>query len=302
MNQNEMVSIVIPSYNRALVISNAINSILNQSYQNFEIFVIDDGSTDNTEELVCKICDPRIVYVKQENGGGGKARNTGIDLARGNYIAFLDSDDLFCEFHIEQAIALVCESSCVFSQIMVKREDNSIFLKPPRSPLPEEDISEYLLNGRGFIQTSTIVLPTKIAREVRFDESLRYGQDTDFVIRLSHSGISFVMAERPSVIWDDIWNEKRTSSSIDPNNRIDWLKKNRKLISIKAYKADMGWNVAKGLSSSGHKFEALYYYFIAIINGCYGAKLAITVFLQVFLSPANYRKISNVTLKFGLRP
>jgi len=94
MINHPTVSVVIPTYNRAHLIGKAIQSVFNQSYQDFEIIIIDDGSTDNTEEIIKGYKDKRINYIKHErNQGISAARNIGIKKARGEYIAFLDSDD-----------------------------------------------------------------------------------------------------------------------------------------------------------------------------------------------------------------
>ena len=89
------VSVIIPTYNRARLVGRAIQSVLNQTYQNFELIVIDDGSTDNTEEVVKGFRDERLHYIRLSEGSGGSAvpRNTGLKTARGEYIAILDDDD-----------------------------------------------------------------------------------------------------------------------------------------------------------------------------------------------------------------
>ena len=98
-------SIIVPVYNRAAVIAKTIVSILSQSYQNFELIIVDDGSTDETATLLLQWSDPRIRYFHTENGERGAARNFGTSKARGKYINFFDSDDLVYPHHLETAAA-----------------------------------------------------------------------------------------------------------------------------------------------------------------------------------------------------
>ncbi|PKN26920.1 MAG: glycosyltransferase family 2 protein [Deltaproteobacteria bacterium HGW-Deltaproteobacteria-21] len=89
-----MVSVIIPTYNRAGMVKRAVRSVLSQDYENFEIFVVDDGSTDETSSLFENVEDGRLKFIRLErNVGGAQARNAGLSLARGEFIAFLDSDD-----------------------------------------------------------------------------------------------------------------------------------------------------------------------------------------------------------------
>jgi glycosyltransferase involved in cell wall biosynthesis len=92
----DLISVVIPTYNRANLIGRAIKSVLEQTYENFEIIVVDDASTDGTEKMVRSLNSPKIIYLRhKENKGVSAARNTGIKHAKGRYVAFLDSDDEF---------------------------------------------------------------------------------------------------------------------------------------------------------------------------------------------------------------
>ena len=100
-------SVVVPIYNRAGVLAGAIRSVLAQTEQDFDIIIVDDGSADHPEKIVEGFADPRIRLVRKENGGGGSARNRGIDLARGRFIAFLDSDDVFLPHHLATMRRLV---------------------------------------------------------------------------------------------------------------------------------------------------------------------------------------------------
>src|SRR6185369_1908456 len=98
MPANVLVSIVIPTYNRAHSITGAIASALAQTYSNLEVIVVDDGSTDGTAAVVQGIADPRVSYYAKPNGGPSAARNFGVSKARGEWVVYLDSDDaLFLE-------------------------------------------------------------------------------------------------------------------------------------------------------------------------------------------------------------
>ena len=95
-NSDIKISVIIPTYNRGNIIENSIISVLNQTYTNLEVLIIDDGSTDNTKEIIDKFDDNRIKYIKLKNNyGGSNARNIGIKSATGKFISFQDSDDIF---------------------------------------------------------------------------------------------------------------------------------------------------------------------------------------------------------------
>src|SRR5688572_7397445 len=88
-------SIIMPTFNRAHIITDAIKSVLNQTDPNWELLVMDDGSSDNTRQVIESLNDDRIRYVFQENSGAAAARNRGLSLARGEWVAYLDSDNTF---------------------------------------------------------------------------------------------------------------------------------------------------------------------------------------------------------------
>ena len=95
-HNNIKISVIIPTFNREKLIGNSIKSVLNQTLKNFELIIVDDGSTDNTKEVVDKFQDKRIKYIKLDtNQGASNARNIGIKNAKGKYMSFQDSDDIF---------------------------------------------------------------------------------------------------------------------------------------------------------------------------------------------------------------
>ncbi|MBX2921988.1 MAG: glycosyltransferase family 2 protein [Chitinophagaceae bacterium] len=302
MNERVTFSVVIPMYNRQHLIKETIESVFNQNIEEtIEVVVVDDGSTDNSAEVVKSIQDERVKYIHQENAGANKARNTGILAARGEYIALLDSDDKFLPHHLSNAFEYLMSNpnSVVYGRIIVDRGGGRTFIKPPRSIMKGEHMAEYLLCDRGFLQTSTLVLSTQLAKDVLFSEWLPFGQDTDFAIRLFSKGASFFLMEEPSVVWLDISDGNRISSKSRPDVREKWLNEVRPLITSKAYVGDKGWFVAKAYARRGHYVKAFKLYANALLKGCYNFRHSMVVGFQVFF-PANiYRRIAD--LYIGLK-
>ena len=112
MNSHDAtVSVVIPLYNKGKYVERALTSVLAQTYQPFEIIVIDDGSTDDGPEKVLKLNDPRIILIRQENRGPGAARNAGLAMAKGKYVSFLDADDEWLPSFLKAGLSLLEDKS-----------------------------------------------------------------------------------------------------------------------------------------------------------------------------------------------
>jgi hypothetical protein len=310
-----LFSVVIPVYNRAEPLRRALRSVLDQTCQDFEIVVVDDGSADDPKRVVEEIGDPRIRLFRQDNRGGGAARNAGIDRARGRLIAFLDSDDVFLPAHLVtmQRLLAGTNDTAGYAPMIVDRGAGRTFIKPPRALGAGEHMANYLMCDRGFVPTITLVLPREIARRVRYDESMPFAQDTDFAIRLFLAGCSFVMAEHPGAIWKDIADPNRASAGRKGARLLSWVEQLRPCIPAKAYYGCRGWMIAKGVTVT-NPFQALRLYGHAVGRGCYGARLAAIVFLQIFFSDRLYRALADGAIslfrgavwsrgeKEGLRP
>jgi len=122
------VSVILPTYNRANLVGEAIESVLGQTHRDFQLIVVDDGSTDETPAVLARFADPRLRIIRQDNGGKSAARNRGLDEARGEFIAFLDSDDLWAPTFLESVLAVFSgepELDFVFSDLI--RFDESGF-------------------------------------------------------------------------------------------------------------------------------------------------------------------------------
>jgi len=191
-----LVSVIIPAYNSADYIEEALESVFKQTFQDFEILVIDDGSTDDTGAILEKYKD-RIEYCFQENGGPASARNQGIRMARGEYIAFLDADDIWLATKLEKQIALfrqrqnlgmVITGSCSFDKKGIYG-----FSTKKREYLMIGDIARNIFLRSG-VGTPTVMVRKKVFDKVGlFEENIRYGEDDNLWIRIaSHYDVELI--------------------------------------------------------------------------------------------------------------
>lgn len=287
-------SVVIPVYDRATTLRAAIRSVLAQREQDFEIIVVDDGSHDNPAEVVQAMGDGRVSLFRQENRGGGAARNAGIARAGGQFIAFLDSDDEFLPHHLERMRRLLDQSSdlAAYAPVLVDRGLGRQFVKPPRGLGKNEHMADFLLCDRGFVPTSTLVVPAGYARRIRYDETLSYAQDTDFAIRLFLAGCKFAMADEPGAIWHDTSDPSRVSTGARSVQIDRWFERLRPDIPDSSYFGGRGWLLAKSMAAT-NRVAALKLYLSAVTRACYRPRLAATVFLQIFLPKRLYRNFAD---------
>jgi glycosyltransferase involved in cell wall biosynthesis len=287
-------SVIIPVYNRAHLILRALNSVFAQTLQDFEIIVVDDGSSDDIAGTMTLITDTRVTFIRQPNAGASVARNVGIDHARGRFVAFLDSDDAFLPQHLQSLIGLLrdAEDLAVYSPVIVERGKGNSFVKPPRGIADDENMASYLICNRGFVQTSGLALPARIARRVRYRADAVFGDDTDFAIRLQLAGCKFLMQDEPSVIWFDGWRSDRLSIGRSSVGELPWLEDLRGYIPRRAYYGYRGWHFAKSISPQ-RPFSALALFLRAVLYGAFPPGLAAQIFLQIFLSDRTYRKIAD---------
>jgi len=199
-----LVSVVIPTYNRADLVLKAIKSVLGQTFTDFEVLVCDDGSTDNTEEAIKSINHGKIRYLKQENKGPGAARNLGIKHARGEIISFLDSDDLWLSDHLKYVVEffeLYLEAGMVYTNSEIvfsddsRRQDIDYSYKRIEIPHAEKKKRFWLYDGLVFdyyLERHMNATPcTSVKREVfdavgMFNEEMSSAQDMEMWIRIAN--------------------------------------------------------------------------------------------------------------------
>jgi len=187
---NPTVSIIIPTYNRMELIGRSIKSVLNQTYRDFELIIVDDGSTDNTGEIVAGFNDERIRYVRhKENKGEAAARNTGVKAARCDYIAYQDSDDEWFPEKLAKQIELLEGTSPKLGVIYTGfwKTENRTRTYIPFSWVSRKngDIHKELLKGN-FIGSPVVLIKKECFSEVGlFDERLRNLVDWEMWLRIS---------------------------------------------------------------------------------------------------------------------
>ena len=237
-------SVVIPTYNRSTSVLDTLRSCFEQTYPEVEIVVVDDGSSDDTLEVLAGIDDPRLVVVHQENAGPAAARNHGMRVATGDYIAFLDSDDCWYPEFLEAAhTELQAQGEVlIYGQIIVDRGVGRYWVKPKRALGHEESIFDFLYVHGGFIQTSTMIIPRKLAERVQWDEAVTFGDNDQFAIDCWKSGISFHMMPLPYTLYADIISDDALSQlpifagqSEKYTNFFSWMGTQKSQMSPKAW-------------------------------------------------------------------
>jgi glycosyltransferase involved in cell wall biosynthesis len=190
-----VVSIGLPTYNRAALLSRAIESILAQTFPYFELIIVDDGSTDHTKEVVALHNDPRIRVVRhQENKGLMVSRNTAVRASQGDYLAFQDSDDWWHPSFLEETVALLTDepphTGAAYARVKKTYLDGRVTVIPLyNARLTSGDLLEVFLSGEWLITLQALVMRREYLEKVgMFDEAFRVFGDAEFLIRLASQG------------------------------------------------------------------------------------------------------------------
>lgn len=191
MSTKHLVSIIIPCYNAAQWVSEAVNSCLAQTYSLIEIIVIDDGSTDDSVEKLRVYGDHINLQEEPENRGGDYARNQGIARSKGNYIQFLDADDYLLPEKIAHQVAFLQENDAdvVYGDWRHQfHNDGYIRMGEVKTPGHQEDVLTSLLRGWWTSPASVLFNREAVLASGGWDESLTAGQDRDFFISVAMAG------------------------------------------------------------------------------------------------------------------
>ncbi len=192
-----LVSVVIPAYNHERFIGAAIDSVLNQSVEDLELVIVDDGSTDGTAEVIHSYNDPRLSYTYQENQDAFNTINRGLGLARGDFISILNSDDIYTLDRLEKLLAhgLEHRSECIISDVIPISDDGIEFTDPEfgwnqwhqrnrRFYFEQADLYTGFLQGNLMVTTSNLFMTRRAMETVGQFSSLRYLHDYDYIFRI----------------------------------------------------------------------------------------------------------------------
>lgn len=223
-NRAPTVSIVIPFYNRIDAVRQSLNSIREQTFEDWEIIVVDDASdVDPTASLVAIVPDKLRVLRLERNVGPSEARNRGVDLARGQFVAFLDSDDYWKPTKLEKQIEAILAFENPFAAVCTTKVlvvgGARTEIRPQRAICSGEDMGEYLFLQGGFGQTSSLLLSKSAAARIRFDGRLRQFEDYLFLIQAQAAGFHLLLVDEVLTVWANDERPGRLSKSAHKNMR-----------------------------------------------------------------------------------
>lgn len=192
MSNLPLVSVVIPAYNAELTIEDAVKSIINQTYKNIEIIIVNDGSQDNTLGKLKKLAnsDNRVILIDQPNGKISNALNNGVKLAKGKYIARMDADDHSSADRIQKQVEfLETNKRCVIVGAYINVCDNNMNLvKSRRYPITDREIRKQWFYYSPFAHPAVMYRKSEFIKAGKYNESLNGVEDYDLYFRLSKFG------------------------------------------------------------------------------------------------------------------
>lgn len=213
----DLVSIVIPTHKRALLLKKAIESALKQTYSNTEIIVIDDNSCDNTEDIINEFKNDKITYIKNSSSlGGAGTRNKGIESSNGEFIAFLDDDDIWANNKLELQMYKIKESNesvlCTCGLKVVYSKSKLEYFNFPK--VESANFKSMLLNNKVGITSTALVRRSALDKVGYFDTNLPAREEYELWIRLSKLG-NIVSVNKPLLDYFVHENQKQISANID---------------------------------------------------------------------------------------
>lgn len=225
------ISVIIPAYNSANTILETIASVQQQTFTDFELIVINDGSTDNTLELLETIEDNRLKIFSYTNGGLPVARNRGIAHSKGEFISFIDADDLWSKDKLElqsEALLRNPKAGVAYSWTMVIDEKGESFF-PGHLVSHQGDVSKQLLSNNFIASGSNVMLRRSVVESIgEFDPTLKSAEDWDYWLRIALRGNQFVVVPKAQIFY--------RQSSRAMSSKIEVMEKYNLMVIDRAYR------------------------------------------------------------------
>ena len=225
------ISVIVPAYNAANTIIETIDSVCRQTFQDFELIVINDGSSDRTLELLTTIDEPRLQVFSYKNGGLPVARNRGIAHSKAEFITFIDADDLWTEDKLELQLAALQQNSevgIVYSWTTVMDEQGKSFY-PGKSVSHQGDVCKQLLCNNFIASGSNVMIRRKAIESVgEFESTLKSAEDWDYWLRLALAGWQFAVVPKAQIFY------RQSSGAM--SSKIDVMEKYNLMVVDRAFK------------------------------------------------------------------
>lgn len=253
MQPTPLVSVVIPTYKRPALVVQAVKSVLAQTFCDLEIIVVVDGGDCGTAAVLESLSLPRLKVLQLSSRvGGSRARNEGVQIAIGAWIAFLDDDDMWLPEKLDKQLAVAIASDGsdpIVACKVVAWTPGGDFIWPRTRPT--EPLSEYLLarnswtQGEGLLQTSTLLASKKLLQRVRFEDGLKKHQDWDWLLRVSkEQGVKIEFVDEPLAIWNLRDSGGGVSRRLDWHASLVWIRERRSLVTRRAYAGFVATQIA----------------------------------------------------------
>ena len=267
MNGLVTVTVIMPVYNKAQYINESIQSVLNQTFQNFELLIVNDGSTDDSEKTIQRLMvqDQRIKYYKQENKGVAEARNVGVTMAKGEYIAFLDADDIYKETFVEKMIEAIKDKNIAICNYDFKSDDK---LRKTKWKCKEGDILvDYLYNKCVPNMNCWLIKRAFILKyDLQFPTDNSWGEDQSFFIKVLCHEKDISCVNEALTIYNINMPNSLSRNSLDKLFKdIEWLNKIKQY--IKEQVVDQERKKAALYAIDTYKLPALLIYRLVMNKG-----------------------------------
>ncbi|MFC1853553.1 glycosyltransferase [candidate division CSSED10-310 bacterium] len=299
-NNRQNISAIIPTYQRPNMLSQAVQSVLCQTISPLEIIVITGGSNDQESRILRGIDDDRlrVIHLKK-NVGPAQARNIGVRYARGEWIAFLDDDDLWLPEKLERQLSAALELTTPYpvlsSRVVAQLTPDTKYIWPARLPAEAENISEYLfvrrsfLQGVGFILTPTLFIKKELLLKVPFNQE-RYHEDWAWILQIcQRQDVIIKVLPEILAIWNADLERARISSNHDWRYSLSWLHTHKEQLTPRARAGFVSSVVAPQAAAAG-EWKYLFLLFYELIKWGKPGLRDYLFFIAVWLLPPIYRQ------------